>query len=212
MSVTFTNRMANLSVAVLALASAGCGEFVRQSRSPSQVVVDSLVAASGAQPGQFGGTLNSDVITNVTRTVGGAPQLVPTVFNDVGRVTVSLMLRDPGQPGLPSSPSAINQVTFSRYRVVYRRSDGRNTPGVDVPFAFDGAVTFTVAGTGTASAGFEIVRHAAKGETPLVALASSSAIISTIAEVTFYGIDQAGNAVETSASIMISFGNFGDPA
>jgi len=34
--------------------------------------VASLEGSSGAQPGSFGGTLDSDVITYVKKTVGGA--------------------------------------------------------------------------------------------------------------------------------------------
>jgi hypothetical protein len=36
-------------------------------------------------------------------------------------------------------------------------------------------------------------------------------MISTIADVTFYGRDQAGNDVSATGSIGIDFGNFGDP-
>ena len=199
-------------VLLLALATAGCGDVVRQGRSPSQVVVMSLTAASGAEPEELGGTLHSDVLTIVERTVGGAQQSIPTVFSDNGEVTLGLLLKDPGQPGLATSPSAINQVTMTRYRVTYQRSDGRNTPGVDVPYPFDGAATFTVPSAGTVEAGFEIVRHVAKQEAPLRALRTSGNIISTIAEVTFYGRDQAGNEVQASGSILIEFGNFGDPS
>lgn len=206
-------RIGCLSALLLAATSTGCGEYLReQGRSPSQVVIMSLQAASGAQPELLGGTLRSDVITNVTRTVNGQQVSSPTVFNDNGQVVMSLVLKDPGQPGIASSPSALNQVTFTRYRVLYRRSDGRNGPGTDVPFAFDGAVTFTVPAEGTATANFEIVRHVAKGEAPLSALASSPVVLSTIAEVTFFGRDQAGNDVQASGSILIDFGNFGDPS
>ena len=213
MSVTASqHRIVKLGIALLAVASAGCGEFVRQSRSPSQIVINSLQAASGAEPDTFGGTLYSDVITNVQKTVNGTQVSVPTVFSDSGQVVMSLILRDPGQPGLASTPSAINQVTFTRYRVVYQRSDGRNAAGVDVPFPFDGAATFTVPREGSVSASFELVRHVAKDEAPLRALASSGNIISTIAEITFYGRDQAGNDIQATGSILIDFGNFGDPS
>ena len=85
------------------------------------------------------------------------------------------------------------------------------TPGVDVPYGFDSAVTFTVAPGQTASAGFELVRHIAKEEAPLVSLAANDDLITTIAQVTFYGKDHAGNDVTASGSIGITFGNFGDP-
>jgi hypothetical protein len=83
-----------------------------------------LEAAPGAEPGKFGGTLLSDVITLVKKTVNGAEARVPTVFNDVGRVTVIAEMKDP----TVTSPTAINSVTFNRYRVTYLRADGRNTP------------------------------------------------------------------------------------
>jgi hypothetical protein len=191
--------------------SAGCGDVVRQGRAPVQLVITALEAASGAEPEQFGGTLLSDVVTLVEREVNGQQVDVPTTFNDLAEVTMSLILKDPGQPGTTTSPSAINQVTITRYRVIYRRSDGRNTPGVDVPFPFDSGVTFTVPASGTVSAGFQIVRHTAKQEAPLAALVFNPDVIATLAEVTFYGRDQAGNDISATGTIGIDFGNFGDP-
>jgi hypothetical protein len=52
----------------------------------------------------------------------------------------------------------------------------------------------------------------AKLEAPLRALVASAVSISTVAEVTFYGRDQAGNDVSVTGFIEITFGNFGDPA
>ena len=57
---------------------------------------------------------------------------------------VARAARIQGTPATAAAPTPLNQVTFTRYRVVYRRTDGRNAPGVDVPFPFDSAVTFTV--------------------------------------------------------------------
>jgi len=191
-------------IASAALAVAGCGEYVRSSRSPSQLVIVTLEGASGASPSSFGNTVTSDVVT----TVNGQT----TIFNDLGRVTLGMMLRDQGTPGVVAAPSLVNQVTITRYRVVYRRADGRNTEGVDVPRAFDSAVTVTVPADGTAGAGFDIVRNVAKLEAPLATLRSGETFISTIAEVTFYGHDQAGNELSVTGSIGITFGNFADPA
>jgi len=36
-------------------------------------------------------------------------------------------------------------------------------------------------------------------------------IISTIAEITFYGRDQTGRDVSVTAQMLVDFGNFGDP-
>jgi hypothetical protein len=197
---------------LLAVIAAGCGQYVRDSgRAPAQPVIMSLEAASGAEPQKFGGTLASDVITNVKRTVNGQEVDVPTIFGDSAQVKMTLILKDPGQAGVTTAPSLLNQVTFTRYHVAYHRADGRNAPGVDVPFAFDGAATFTVGADSAVTAGFEIVRNAAKEEAPLMALRASGVIITTIADVTFYGRDQAGNEVSSTGSIQIDFGNFGDP-
>ena len=188
---------------LLAIAfSASCGQAVRQGTGNSFLIINTLEAASGAEPTDFGGTLNSDVLTIVDD--------VPSIFNDVGRVRFSLGLKDPGTPSAPTAPSQYDFITIDRYRVRFTRADGRNTPGVDVPHAFDGAFTLTVSG-GDSTGGFELVRHTAKEEAPLRALASNGVIISTIAEVTFYGRDQAGRQVTVTGRMLIDFGNFGDP-
>ncbi len=207
---TIAGALAGLVLTVLG--TAGCSQFLRdQGRSPAQVTIMNLEAASGAQSSAFGGTLDSDVITNVKRTVGGAEVRIPTVFSDVGRVTMRLFLKDQGVPGVAASPTPVNQITINRYRVVYRRSDGRNTPGVDVPYPFDSATTFTIPADSSVTQSFELVRHTSKEEAPLADLRSNSVIISTVADITFYGRDQAGNDVTATGSIGVLFGNFGDP-
>jgi len=189
-----------VALASLLALSAGCGDVAQTGRAPVTVVVQKLEVAQGATPDKLGGVLLSDVITK------------GSTFNDVGKVTLSLLLKNPGAPGIASSPSDLNAVTIDRYRVTYRRSDGRNTQGVDVPYTFDSALTFTIPADGVVTAGFQIVRHSAKEEAPLKALGFSGDIISTIAEVTFYGRDQVGNEVSASATVGIDFGDFADPA
>jgi len=195
----------------LAIVAVSCGDMATDSRSPVQLTLLSLQAASGSMPDEFGSTLHSDVVTNVQQTVGGQQVSVPTIFGDNGEARFAIILKDPGSdPTSPAAPSELNWVTVTRYRVVYRRTDGRNTPGVDVPFPFDSGVTVTVTGDG-GSAGFQLVRTSAKQEAPLRPLVNNPDIISTIADVTFYGRDQAGNDVSVTGSIGIDFGNFGDP-
>jgi hypothetical protein len=193
---------AALSLVAFTLASASCGQLTRQGTASSYLIVSALEASSGADPGGFGGTLDSDVITIVEE--------VPTIFSDLGRVTFTLGMKDPGGAGSPTAPTQANWITVERYHVAYVRADGRNTQGVDVPYAFDGAATATVAG-GDTTIGFTIVRHQAKEEAPLAALGNGAVLISTIAEVTFYGHDQTGREVSASGKIGISFGNYGDP-
>lgn len=182
-------------VALLALAalSASCGEFTREGRSPVIPVINFISV------GDEQGTLLSDVLTK------------GSTFNDMAEVEMRLILKDPGPPGVNVAPSLLNAVTITRYRVEYRRSDGRNMQGVDVPYAFDSATTFTIPSDGTGGTTFQIVRHSAKEEAPLKALSSNFDIVSTIAYVTFYGRDQAGNDVSATATIGIDFGDFADP-
>ena len=182
-----------VALAALASVSASCGEFTRQGTAPVVVVVDRLSAEDDQ------GTLLSDVLTNEG-----------SVFNDMAEVRLRLILKDPGDGPVSAGPSPLNSVTITRYRVEYRRTDGRNVQGVDVPFAFDSGLTFTIAAGQSANAEFQVVRHTAKAEAPLKALANNEEIISTIAYVTFYGHDQAGNDVSANASIGVDFANFAD--
>ena len=189
------------SLIAILLGSTSCGDLARQGKSPSFLVIDALTGASGATPGQFGGTLQADVLTK-----GG-------YLEDLGHAQMRILLKDQGTPGQTASPSELNVVTVNRYRVVYRRADGRNTQGVDVPYAFDGAVTATVT-PNAVEVTFSIVRIQAKLEAPLIQLAhlGGSVAILTIADVTFYGRDQAGNEVSQTGSITINFADWVDPS
>ena len=143
----------------------------------------------------MGGFLLSDVQTLVRRRT-------PSIFNDVARVTMHILQKDAGNGVNGLAPTSWNAVTINRYRITFTRADGPNTPGVDVPFPVDGAVTVTLTGSPTVVP-FEIVRHQQKLEQPLRSLASFGGriFISTIAEITFYGVDQAGNDVQAKATL-----------
>ena len=199
------------AIALLA-GSVSCGEVVRQDRSPVIVVVDSVEAASGADPGNMSGFLLSDVQTLVEQQVDGQTVRVPTIFNDVGQATLRIIAKDAGNGAVSLAPSPWNNVTISRYRISFIRADGRSTPGVDVPYPVDGAVTATLGSTAT-TVPFEMVRHQQKLEQPLRALANFGGrlFISTLAEITFYGSDQAGNDVQAKGTISVSFSDYADP-
>lgn len=213
MRVSIVNsRMAALLLAGSALLTSACGEVARTGRSPAYLQIVRLEGASGAEPDVFGNTLFSDVLTLVKGEDDTAPP-IPTIFADLGRVEFRVGLKDPGPSSAPTAASPLNAITLSQYRVVFKRSDGRNTQGVDVPYSFDGALTFTVPGAGTAVGTFAIVRHQAKEEAPLRAMAynGGAQLISTVAEITFYGRDQAGNDVVATGTMSVNFGDFGDP-
>jgi hypothetical protein len=171
------------------------------------LVIDGLVGSPGnttVEP--FSNPLYSDVLTRVTSPPPCTPEnSCYTVFADAGRVILRVIPKDITL----TEPSTNNLVTIFRYRIRYIRSDGRNTPGVDVPYGFDGAATGTIPGGGDLELPFELVRHVAKQEAPLVSLVTDSNIITTLAEVTFYGRDQVGNEISATGLIQVNFGNFG---
>ena len=128
-----------------------------------------------------------------------------TIFNDNGVVTMRGVPKDRTQLS-----SDINNVTFTRYRVTFIRADGRNVQGVDVPYAFDGAFNVTVAVPGDeVERGFILVRHQAKGESPLREISQNQSLtLSVIAQVDFYGADNAGRAVQVTGYVNITFADF----
>jgi hypothetical protein len=195
-------------IAAATLSSVSCGDVVRQGRAPVFLVVDSMLGSrGGSQSAPFTNPLLSDVLTLV-RSPAPCTAASPcaSIFNDSGQVALRVVPKD--VTGV--APTTNSDVTITRYRVVYRRADGRNTPGVDVPYAFDGAVTATVKAGGTALLSFELVRHVAKQESPLVQLIDNEQVITTLAEVTFFGSDLVGNAISATGTIQIDFGNFGE--
>jgi len=195
-----------LGVAAVAAASVSCGDVVRQGRAPVFLVIDSMVGGRGTA---LTANVQSDVITNLTAPLPcAADNPCPTVLNDVGSAVLRLSPKDVTSSA--AAPTSNNEVTITRIHIKYVRADGRNTQGLDVPYEWDAAATVTIPANSTAAVGFELVRHVAKQESPLVQLISSPSIINTITEVTFFGRDQAGNEVSVMGKIQINFGNFGD--
>jgi hypothetical protein len=192
-------------IAALGAVAAGCG-VAEQGRSPVVVRIDAIDASSGAGSLTFSGYLHSDVQTVVK--VNNVD--VPTRFNDPGRVTLSVVLKDPGAPGVANTPTELNTVTITHYRVVYRRTDGRNVQGVDVPWAFDSGMTVSIPASAAVQQTFDLVRVSAKGEAPLTALIVNGQTLDVIADVTFYGKDMHHNDVMATGSIGITFANYGD--
>jgi hypothetical protein len=201
-----------LGLAAAVAAGTSCGSVVRQSSSPVYLVIDTLGGIRGGSSTTTATSfLLSDVITNVTSPAPCTTTVpCPTIFNDPGSVTLRAPLKDIGTSTTLLAPTTNNEVTVNRYHVKYIRADGRNVPGVDVPFEFDGASTGTVPANGTLTLGFELVRSAAKSESPLVQLRNNPDVITTIAEVTFYGKDRVGNDVSVVGHIQVNFANFGD--
>jgi hypothetical protein len=199
-SLIIGRRAALAFAAAAALATAACGDKVLQGKGSSYLVIDQLAAATGAKAETFSTVLQSDVLTK-----GG-------VLEDLGKVTLHIAMKDVSLT-TGTEPTANNVITVNRYHVDFIRSDGRNTQGVDVPYSVDGAVTGTVTTSQTALV-FAIVPVQRKLEAPLLALRNlgGAVAIMTIANVTFYGYDQAGNAVAVTGSISVNFADWADEA
>ena len=187
--------------AVFATVSASCGgELLRTGRSPVYLVITGIIATTGASSA----FLQSDV-----QSAGGA------VFND--NVTVNVLVE---RKNSTIGATPVNSVTLTRYRVNFRRTDGRNTPGTDVPYGFDGVLSTTISAGGSGGVSFAIVRHQMKLEPPLKNIAgfndaggrsiSGLGFLATIAEITIWGRDQNGNEVTATGSIEVHFGDFAD--
>ena len=190
-----------IMLAAAVTVSASCSDLATAGKSPVYLLIDKLDAATGDTPNSFLTPLLSDVLF-VTPDV-------TTVFNDLGRASIRVELKNTVSP---TAATTVNAVTLTRYRVTYKRADGRNTPGVDVPYGFDGVVTRTITATATADVIFDLVRHQNKLEPPLMNLRNHGGLgfITTIAEVTFYGRDQAGNELTIVGFLDVQFGDFGN--
>ncbi len=198
LSLINRRRAAMALAAIAVLVTAACGDKVLQGKGSSYLVIDELAAASGAKVETFSTVLQSDVLTK-----GG-------VLEDLGKVTLHIAMKDV-TVATGTEPTANNAITINRYHIDFVRSDGRNTQGVDVPYSVDGAVTGTIT-TSPTSLVFSLVPVQRKLEAPLLALRNQGGAIAimTIADVTFYGSDQAGNAVAVTGSISVNFADWAD--
>ena len=173
----------------LCLALVGsCNELAETDRAASFLVITQLT----------GGTDADTVFQSDVQADNGA------VFEDQGTLTARLALKDPGTLTNPATPSSANWITIDRYRVAYTRTDDGA-----VPVPFEGAMTFTVTG-GDASASFVLVRLSAKLQPPLVNLRAGGLpiVISTVAEVTFFGHDQTGTEITATGRISVNFADW----
>ena len=193
MSKTATfGRIARAAVGLgLVAAVSGCTDAQKQGDSSSYLTILSLVAAPGAAPETPTSILSSDV-----RTFGSA-------YSDPMIVSMRLGMKDPSL-----TPSPTNFVTVQKYRVTYTRADGG-----PVPEPFEAAATFTVTDEDITSGPIVLVRAQAKNQSPLLQLVGQggSSFIPTTAQVTFFGVDQAGKSASVTGFISVSFADWDDP-
>ncbi len=132
------------------------------------------------------------------------------VTGDTASVTFTAKLVDPSPEVIASH---YNDIKVTHYSVQYFRSDGKNTQGIDVPYAFTGSLSTLVSIDSSVQVAFIIVREVAKLETPLIELrdGTEEGAITVTAKVDFYGHDMTNNRVQATGYLTITFANFIDP-
>lgn len=194
------------AVGVLSLYFAACTATEIADNDTSSTVV-TIVRMQGSPADPTGGAVTDDLFSDVCANdeVGGAPPPGCTAVNDFGIVTMEATQKDILRDAGPST-----DVVFERYRVTFERADGRNVPGVDVPFPFDGVANFRVSLGVENMRVFTIVRQQAKLEPPLQNLAfnGGAILISTIARIDFFGRDVAGRPITVTGFLNVTFGDF----
>ena len=206
------HRISSL-VAALAAAGASCGDVVRA--GPVAGVPGHRLAArrraAARRPGTRPASLLSDVLTIVTSPAPcTATAPCPTVFNDTGQRHAAARRRrtSTGGPTAPTieqrgddhplprglSPGRRPQHAGRRRAVRLRR---RRRP----------ARSRRRHARRSASSSCGTSRRRSRRS---CSWSNSPTIITTIADVTFYGQDQVGNDISATGSIHVDFGNFGD--
>ena len=168
-----------------------------RTRTLSGLISLTAVILATASCGDVATSSRAPVILSITSLTpsGGPCCAISNPGTDVGTAVLAVSMKD-----ATLTPGPNNQVTITRYHVEYSRADGRNVPGVDVPNPFDGVTTTSIPGPVT----FDLVRQVAKKEMPLTQITGSN-VVSTIAEITFFGHDLVGNDVSASGTLLINF-------
>ncbi len=192
-----TKKALSITVIVSAiLLLYSCNPIEDDSRSPSMLIIESIQGYD--RDAKAASYLDSDVI-----------KFNNTVTADVGSATVRAETLDPAPL---MGTSSFNDILVTRYTVSYSRTDGKNVPGVDVPYPFEGSLSALVKVGSTTTFSFIVVRAVAKLEQPLIKLADSRAegVLQVTAKIDFYGQDMTNNKVKATGYLTIYFANYVD--
>jgi len=133
-----------------------------------------------------------------------------SVADDAAVVTFTARTLNPSP--LFDDTSIYSNIFVERYVVSYFRSDGKSQEGVDVPYAFEGAMSAMVEVDAEESVSFIIVRAIAKLEPPLVDMAQGrgEGQLNVTAKIDFYGKDTVGNSVKATGYLSIFFADYAE--
>jgi hypothetical protein len=108
-----------------------------------------------------------------------------------------------------NEPGDFYIVDLKSYQVFFTRSDGRNQPGIDVPFPVTLAIGGSIAPGGELTLHTLFVTEEMKRQAPLKDLwFSTNQRLFTTMHVHVFGEDRVGNAVSADAATTVIFGDF----
>ncbi len=175
-----------------------CSNIIREgSRSQSLLVLSEIQGKT--YDGKDADFLESDVVVV-------DPLLGNIVHSDIVSCTLEAKLKDPVPPGGGISQYTSIQVT--RYSVQYALPTGGGTPGVDVPYDFEGSLSVLIETGSSIAVDIVLVRADAKQNPPLIGLRGTTTIIQNVATITFYGNDMDSNPVQTSGKLTVYFADY----
>ena len=152
----------------------------RRARRPVAGVSGHRPVAGGARRRRrpSSGTLLSDVVTNVTTPAPCTPTTpCPTIFNDIGTRHAADVAEGHRHHDGASRRAEQRGDDHSVPRRLPARRRPQHAGGRRSRTRFDGAATGTIPAGGTLKLGFELVRHVAKQESPLVQLVDATRTI-----------------------------------
>jgi hypothetical protein len=193
-------KMKILVLIIAALFLASCVAKENDSTSGSFLVINSLTGND--LEGKAGSaTAFSDVLT------------AGSIINDNAEADVNAEIYNPLKD---ADVSYFNNVIVDQIDVEFKRTDGRNVEGVDVPYRFTQPMNVLVAVESPEKIPFVLIRHVAKLEAPLLALRevpSQSFVLQLVAKVTIHGKDLGGHRVApVSGYLSVWCANFADAA
>ncbi len=185
----------------LFVVSVSCNKIENDFRTNTVLIIDSVYAVvdNAVKSGQT--YIESDVCKYDEETQSC------TVYSDTAQVTVR---------NLPLNPDAeasfYSDLKVIRYKVEFYREDGKNTPGVDIPYPVSGSIDVNVPVGETVNFFVVVVPQMAKLQPPLNRLVGgqSESIIKAIARITLYAEDINGNQVSAEGQIDVYFADFAD--
>jgi hypothetical protein len=191
-------KMKILVLIIVALLLASCVAKENDSTSGSFLIINSLTGndlkgAAGST------TVFSDVLN------------AGSVVNDSAVAEVNAQIYDPAKT---ADISYFNNVVVDQIDVEFKRTDGRNVEGVDVPYRFTQPMNWVIAVNTPGKIPFVLIRHVAKLEAPLLALRevpSQTFVLQLVAKVTVHGKDLGGHRVApVSGYLTVWCANFAD--